>query len=122
MSAWADLRAIRAMGQKPALPLHVTTDYRRCWDAHNQGALVIEHKPGERFEHGLLAGLDVVLHLDDCKQTYAVSRALQGLTSKPRSVLGWCKCEGELSTGCWPNCTIGDECREAWEALCRPKP
>jgi hypothetical protein len=121
MSTWSDLRELRRMGRKPALPLYVTTDYRRCWDAHNQGAMIIEHKAGERFEFDLLAGLDVVLYLDECSQTSAVSRRLAEEAEQPKSVRAWCRCEGECNSTCWPNCSVGDECRKAWETLCQTK-
>lgn len=121
MSTWTDLRALRRQGLKPRLPVYVTTNFDVCRSHAEEGAMVIVHKTGEKFEFDLLRGLDVCLRLESCEQVHRISQRLAELEIRPASALGWCRCEGQWDSWCWPNCRIGDSGRAAWEALCQPR-
>lgn len=116
--SWEDLRELRERGQRPALPVCVTTDFWRCRDRAEAGALVIVHKAGERFEAQLLDGLEVELFLDGCAQTSAVARLIREREVAPASVVAWCKCWGELGSFWNRDCSTGAETLKAWDALC----
>lgn len=121
MSTWSDLRELRRQGLKPRLPVYVTTHFDNCRSHAEEGAMVIVHKAGEKFEFDLLSGLDVCLRLDSCEQVSRVSRRLKELEIRPASALGWCRCEGDWNSFCWPNCKAGQEAHDVWEAMCQPK-
>jgi hypothetical protein len=116
---WKDLAELRAAGQKPLLPIIVTT-WPKPWRPHareifERGAMVITHKSGEPIPVKLLDGLRVILALDSCDQTSAVCRLLAARGVKAQSIHGWCQCYREF-TACPAKCAETHEQIAALEA------
>lgn len=110
---WRDLAELRAQGQKPALPVIVTT-WPKPWRPHakelfERGAMVITHEPGTPIPARLLEGLDVILALENCGQTTAVCKLLKarGVTA---TVHGWCQCYREFTA-------VPATCKETHEQI-----
>jgi hypothetical protein len=118
MSTWADLEALRATGQRPRLPLIVTTRFERCREAADAGAMVIVHQAGERFPVELLAGLETDLYLEDCSQATAVARLIRERNVRAACVRVWCQCEKELMRYWHANCRQCEAEIAAWNAFC----
>jgi hypothetical protein len=114
---WDDLRALRESGQKP-LSLVVTTDWGRCRSLADAGAMVVVHRKGDPMPIELLAGLDVELRLDECRQACAVARLLRSKDISPATTRAWCACDGSVDS-MWPyTCAAKRDMDTAWEALC----
>lgn len=97
---WDDLAELRARGQKPLLPVVVTT-WPGPWRPHGRefsdaGVMVITHEPGKPMPVALLDGLSVILALENCGQTDAVCRMLRARGVKA-TVHGWCACYREFT-------------------------
>lgn len=110
---WTDLASLRARGQRPAL-LCVTTEFRRCREQAEAGAMVVVHKPGEPLPVELLEGLNIELHLDDCSQTFRLLKAWKARDVAPALCSAWCRCEGAMTIAISPNCTHAQECWRLW--------
>jgi hypothetical protein len=93
---WADLRALREDGRRPALPVFVTTAARFAGNLLDAGVAAILHAPGRRMPVDLLEGLDVILDLGPCGRAGAVRRLCDahGVTCR---LTAWCACDGELT-------------------------
>lgn len=97
---WDDLAQLRSRGQRPLLPVVVTT-WPGVWRPHardlsDAGVLVITHEPGTPMPVALLEGLSVILALENCGQTDAVCRLLRQRGIKA-TVHGWCACYREFT-------------------------
>lgn len=93
---WDDLRAMREQGQRPALPVAVTTKGWHWRSLADIGCMVIEHRAGERFPVELTEGLPVLLFLD-CRQAQAVAKLFRSKGQWPASVQSWCECRKSLT-------------------------
>jgi len=71
--------------------------------------MVVLHKPGEALPVELLDGLNVELYLDDCSQTFRLSKAWKAKGVQPSLCSAWCKCEQRMSICVSPNCKHGGE-------------
>lgn len=101
-ATWEQLRVLREAGRKPALMVVITTQrwFVRGWD--QQGVMCILHRPGEKFPVELLEGLEVLVWLDNCDQTYALIRhmSLKGVQAKNFHHV--CKCYSCCDSWCRP--------------------
>lgn len=96
-TTWDSLRLLRSHGQKPALPVIVTTKPdlpRRLWGV---GCMVIVHKAGDVFPVKLLDGLDVILVLDRCELGNSVFRLADAKGVKFARLQAWCHCGAHLT-------------------------
>lgn len=94
--SWSDLAGLRSRGQRPALPVVVTT-WPKPWKPHarelfDSGVMVIEHEAGTPVPVHLLEGLRVILAFENCGHTAAVCRLLRSRGIQPESLNGWCAC------------------------------
>lgn len=99
---WDDLAELRAKGQKPLLPVVITT-WPQPWKPHrgelfDAGVFVLTHEPGQAFHVKLLDGLRVILALDNCGQTASVARLLRKHGVTVESFHGWCACYREFTS------------------------
>jgi hypothetical protein len=119
---WKDLAELRAKGQRPLLPVIVTT-WPSPWRPHarelfDRGVMVVTHEAGKPIPARLLEGLDVILALENCGQTTAVCALMRSRGVKA-TVHGWCACYREF-TSCPAPCkqtheqvSIVESCRAA---------
>lgn len=94
---WDSLRQLRMGGQKPALPVIVTTKPHLPQRLDGVGCMVILHKAGEAMPIKLLDGLDVIFMLDTCELMCHVEqfRKSKGVTFA--SSRAWCSCASLLT-------------------------
>ena len=97
MSTWADLSALRAAGQKPRLPVIVTTNRYLERNLRGVGALVIEHDAGAPMPVQALLGLEVILMLPNCMQGLAVKQLMDARGVCCARLRAWCRCEKQLT-------------------------
>jgi hypothetical protein len=97
MSSWRQLQEMRSRGERPALPVIVTTSSRLEGNLRGVGALVIEHRPGERMPVQVLDGLRVILALDRCDRALAVKHLMDGRGVRCERVQAWCRCSKQLT-------------------------
>jgi hypothetical protein len=99
MASWQDLRALRQTGQRPTLPVIVSTGhYRLDRNLRESGCLVITHKPGEMFHVELLQGLRVMLFVGRCERANRVAKSMMARGVEPAQMQVWCECSAELTT------------------------
>lgn len=116
VSTWADLAAMRARGERPKLPVFVTTGTRLSRNLYGVGALTIDVKSGDKMPVRLLDGLDVILVLDNCMQSVGVKHLMDERDCRAKRLRAWCRCGNEL-TICPVPCQ--DFCRlNSFEAKC----
>jgi len=89
---WDALRMLRMSGQKPALPVIVTTKPRLPQRLEGVGCLVILHKAGEPMPIKLLDGLDVIFMLDTCGLMIHVEQLRKAKGVEFASARAWCGC------------------------------
>lgn len=109
---WADLRALRLRGQRPALRLIVTTDERFARRMAWVGCATIVHEAGTPMPVELLDGLDVILDLGNCDRAGKVKRLCDGKGVNLARCEAWCRCAQILTVAPKP-C---DEAEDAWLA------
>lgn len=110
---WKDLAELRERGQRPLLPLVVTTRPRSCDAFEDAGCLVVQHQPGARFPADLLHGLDVILMLT-CSQAHAIAKLLRERGVRPWRCQSWCHCRAELTAFPVPACDQGEIYDAEW--------
>lgn len=101
---WDALRMLRMAGQKPALPVIVTTKPILPQRLEGVGCLVILHKAGEVMPVKLLDGLDVIFFFDRCELAIHVEHLAQAKGVTFASSRTWCGCANLLSIlplSCW---------------------
>lgn len=98
VNTWSQLERIRAAGQRPFLPIIVTTNRRLPWNLDGVGAMTILHQRGEAMPIELLEGLNVILMLNDCEQAANVNRLRRAKSVMWKSCAAWCECEKTLTT------------------------
>lgn len=101
---WDALRLMRLAGQKPALPVIVTTKPDLPRRLEGVGCLVILHKAGEVMPIKLLEGLDVIFNFDRCALELHVEHLAKAKGVKFASSRVWCGCANLLSIlpmTCW---------------------
>lgn len=111
---WTDLAELRGKGQRPLLPVVVTT-WPKPWRPHGRelfdaGVMTITHEAGKPIPVALLEGLRVILALENCGQTSAVMRLLRQRGVQVESLHGWCACYREFTSAVAP-------CKETHEQL-----
>lgn len=94
---WDALRQLRMGGQKPALPVIVTTKPKLPQRLDGVGCLVILHKAGESMPIGLLDGLDVIFMLDTCELMIHVEHLRKSKGVNFASSRAWCSCASLLT-------------------------
>lgn len=94
---WDALRQLRLGGQKPSLPIIVTTKPYLPRRLYGVGCLVILHRAGEVMPIALLEGLDVIFWFDRCELVIHVDRLAKSKGIKFGWVKVWCSCAGVLS-------------------------
>lgn len=94
---WDALRMLRQSGQKPTLPVIVTTKPDLPRRLEGVGCLVILHRAGEVMPIKLLEGLDVIFNFDKC----GLVTHVMDLAKAKGVVMGWtkvwCGCANLLS-------------------------
>jgi hypothetical protein len=107
---WDRLQELRAKGQRPLLPVFITTEGK--WKYRlPRSYLVIEVKPGEAFRSDLLEGLDVILALG-CDRAARVVKAINDQNIVCRSVTAWCPCTKEMVVAGWDCSTMAKQAKE----------
>ncbi len=94
---WDSLRLLRSHGQRPSLPVIVTSHRwlpNRLWGV---GCLVVYHPPGTPFPVRLLDGLDVILMLERCELAEFVQRLADTRGVQFARLRTWCACERALN-------------------------
>lgn len=101
-ATWADLRALRENGQRPAEMIVITTQrwFVRGWD--QQGVMCILHRAGESLPVELLQGLEVMVWLDSCDQTYALIKHMNLRGVQTKNFHHVCKCYSTCESWCRP--------------------
>jgi hypothetical protein len=107
MSTWADLRALRAAGHRPA---HVLTVFAA--PAHrnfrsemiSMNAMVIDHALEEPIPLELIGGLEVLLMFERCADAMELARLLRGAKYPPVWCRVWCNCSNALTIAPGPCC------------------
>jgi hypothetical protein len=94
---WDALRMLRMGGQKPSLPVIVTTKPLLPQRLEGVGCLVILHKAGEPMPVKLLDGLDVIFNFDKCGLTDHVMALAKAKGVEMGRVQTWCGCANLLS-------------------------
>lgn len=94
---WEALRELRAGGQKPTLPIIVTTKRHLPYRLHGVGCMVILHEAGKAMPVNLLEGLDVIFFFDRCDLVVSVWNLCQSKGIRMASTKTWCSCEQALS-------------------------
>lgn len=94
---WDALRMLRMAGQKPALPIIVTTNPNLPRGLEGVGCLVILHKPGSPMPVKLLDGLDVIFWFETCELVLHVEHLAKARGVKFASSRVWCGCVNMLS-------------------------
>ncbi|HQT26241.1 MAG TPA: hypothetical protein PLK99_06540 [Burkholderiales bacterium] len=110
-TTWDSLQLLRSHGQKPALPVIVTTKPdlpRKLWGV---GCMVIVHKAGDVFPVKLLDGLDVILMLDRCELGSSIFQLAASKGVKFAKLQAWCRC-GDHLTAAPILCESYDACSE----------
>jgi hypothetical protein len=94
---WDSLRMLRMNGQKPALPVIVTTKPHLPRRLEGVGCMTILHTAGQPMPVQLLDGLEVIFWFDNCGLMFHVSNLAKskGVTFARTQV--WCSCMGGLS-------------------------
>lgn len=98
MNTWDELAGLREKGQRPALPVFLTTRKNLSWNIGRE-FFVIHVPRGTKFLCELLAGLRVILMLDDCKQAAKVIALLKAKSIECEEVRVWCECQKTLKNG-----------------------
>lgn len=108
MNDWADLKALRDAGHRPAHMLAVFSgDHWRFRAAMiENGAMVIDHPSGQPIPIELLAGLEVLLMFSRCGEAMEIAKQIRGAKHPPLRCRVWCECMQDLSV-------IAMKCREA---------
>lgn len=94
---WDALRMLRLAGQKPSLPVIVTTKPHLPMRLEGVGCLVILHKAGEVMPIKLLDGLDVIFNFDKCALALHVEQLAKAKGVTFSSSRTWCGCANLLS-------------------------
>ena len=94
---WDALRMMRLAGQKPVLPVIVTTKPILPQRLEGVGCLVILHKAGEVMPVKLLEGLDVIFFFERCELANAVRKLAMDKGVQFGRSQTWCGCAGLLS-------------------------
>jgi hypothetical protein len=94
---WDALRQLRMSGQKPALPVIVTTKPHLPKRLEGVGCLVILHKAGEVMPIKLLEGLDIIFNFDKCGLELHVEHMRREKGIKFGRTQVWCSCANVLS-------------------------
>jgi hypothetical protein len=95
---WELLRELRRNGQKPNLPVIITTLRKIDRALDGIGALVVLHESGTPMPVNLLEGLDVIFWFDTCGMATKVFAlcAERGITLG-EFVRAWCSCGKHLT-------------------------
>jgi hypothetical protein len=94
---WDALRQMRIAGQKPSLPVIVTTLPQLPKRLEGVGCLVILHKAGEAMPIKLLDGLDVIFYFRQCDLMVPVWKLAKSKDVTFASARTWCSCSDILS-------------------------
>jgi hypothetical protein len=94
---WDALRQIRLAGQKPTLPVIVTSIPHLPKRLEGVGCLVILHQSGEVMPVKLLEGLDVIWFFDRCHVAQFTWKLCQDKGVKLARSRVWCACAELLS-------------------------
>jgi len=96
VSDWNQLRELRSTGNKPALPIIITSKKylpRRLPDT----CMTIIHEAGTPMPVELLEGLDVIVWFDRCEIASAVWKLLKAKSVKCSCFRAWCTCGSMLT-------------------------
>jgi hypothetical protein len=96
-ATWEHLHALRQNGQRPAMKVIVTTNWRLAYGMDELGVMAIVHKRGEPMPVELLDGLSVIFWLNDCAQNEAVLRLIGAKGVRLADYECWCPCFNELT-------------------------
>lgn len=94
---WDALRMLRMGGQKPTLPVIITTKPYLPRRLEGVGCMVILHKAGDVMPIQLLDGLDVIFFFDKCELTIHVERLAKAKEVTFGWAKTWCSCANLLS-------------------------
>jgi hypothetical protein len=95
---WDALRLLRLHGQRPSLPVIITTKPYLPQRLEGIGCMVILHKAGERMPVKLLDGLHVIFFFERCELGGHVTQLAKEKRVTFASSQTWCCCDGRLST------------------------
>ena len=96
-STWDALKELRESGQKPTLPVIVTTKRHLPYRLQGVGCMVILHEAGKAMPVALLESLDVIFFFDRCDLVVSVWKLCSSKGVKMASTKVWCACDGSLS-------------------------
>lgn len=94
---WDTLRMLRLHGQKPSLPVIVTTKRELPRRLDGVGCMVILHEAGKPMPVQLLDGLDVIFLFDRCELAGHVRKLAEAKKITFGQWQTWCAC-GSLLT------------------------
>lgn len=103
-TTWDSLRLMRLHGQKPALPVIVTSKPHLPQRLAGVGCLVILHRAGEVMPVKLLDGLDVIFNFDRCELVTHVMHLAKAKGVTFERTRAWCGCANLLTIlpmSCW---------------------
>lgn len=93
-TTWDALRQLRLGGQKPALPVIVTTKKHLARALDGVGCMVIVHEAGTVMPVTLLDGLDLIFYFDTCALAETVWRLAKSKGVELASARAYCGCTG----------------------------
>jgi hypothetical protein len=94
---WDALRQLREGGEKPSLPVIVTTKRELPRRLDGVGCLTVLHEAGTPFPVELLDGIDVIFFFDKCELAGQVQRLAKSKGVKFGWARAWCTCGSFLT-------------------------